>query len=164
MMKKTVISSILLLFAVFVFSQENTNKITELKELDISMYPVPKEGFSLYTIQLEPKQNEANFQIELYAEKIEEVDCNKYQLLGEFIKHNLEGWGYSYYEFNSNGDIMGTRMACPNSSKHEEFVKSSVILVRYNSNIPIVVYLPNKMSLKYKIWERNEVEFEAKQQ
>lgn len=164
MIKKTVISSILLLFTVFVFSQKNTNKTSELKEQDISMYPSPKEGFSMYTIQLEPKQNETNFQIELYAGKIAEVDCNKYQLLGEFSKHNLQGWGYSYYEFNSNGEVMGTRMACPEDSKHEEFVKSSVVLVRYNSKSPIVVYLPNKMSLKYKIWERNKVEFDAKQQ
>ena len=164
MIKKTVISIILLLFTVFVFSQEHTDKTSELKELDVSIYPLSKEGFSMFTIQLEPKQNEANFQIELYVGKIVEVDCNKYQLLGEFSKKNVQGWGYSYYEFNSNGEVMGTRMGCPENSKHEEFVKSSVVLARYNSKLPIVVYLPNTMSLKYKIWERKEVEFEAKQQ
>lgn len=162
MQKKIVILSVLMLFTVVVFSQENLN-MNEVK-LDLSMYPEAKNGFSMFTIQLEPKENESNFQIEMYVGKIAEVDCNKYRLLGEFSKQNLQGWGYSYYEFNSNGDIMGTRMACKDSSKHKELVKSSVILVRYNSKLPIVVYLPNKMSLKYKIWERKEVEFEAKQQ
>lgn len=130
---------------------------------NLTMYPEPTEGFSMFTIQLEPNKNEANYQVELYVGKMAEVDCNKYRLLGCFLKHNVQGWGYSYYKFISNGELMGTRMACPEGLKKQEFVKSSVELVRYNSKLPIVVYIPNEFSLKYKIWERNDIEFEAKQ-
>lgn len=157
------ISGVLILLTAFVFGQENSNS-NSVKELDLSMYPAPKEGVSMFTIQLEPKENETAYQIELFAGKNAEVDCNTYRLMGEFSTQTVQGWGYSYYEFNSNGQIMGTRRACADNLKQNEFVKSSGNLVRYNSKLPVVVYIPNEMSLRYKIWESNNLEFEAKQQ
>lgn len=163
-MKKIIILSILLMLTGIVLSQENLDKKTAMKTHDISMYPSSVDGFSMFTITLEAKDNEADYQIELYAGKMAAIDCNNHRLLGEFSKQTVNGWGYSYYEFKSNGELMSTLRACPDNSKHQEFVKSSTILVRYNSKLPIVVYLPNNISLKYKIWERGEAEFEAKEQ
>ena len=137
-------------------------QVEETNTLNIKMYPTPKEGFKQFIIQLEPKEDEINFKVEIYIGINAEVDCNKHQLSGDFTKQNLEGWGYNYYEFNSSGMLISTRMFCPEESKHQEFVTSNAELLRFNSKLPIVIYVPIGMEVRYKIWERKEEEFKAK--
>lgn len=160
-MQKNVFFSILFLFVVLVSCDDNNKQINLMNNIDISMFPTSKEGMSRFIIQLEAKENEKDFKVEIYAGKMAEIDCNTYNLLGDFEQMNLKGWGYSFYNFNSNGMIVGTRKGCPESSKHQAFVSSTSKLIRYNSKLPIVVYLPKGIELKYKIWQRNDEEFSA---
>lgn len=141
-------------------TQPVTQKAQEIKQHDISMFPNAQEGFERVFIQLEKLANEADFQIEIYAGKTIEVDCNKHTLIGELVEQNLLGWGYTYYNFDTNGEFRTTLMACPDNKRKLEFVKSSSKMIRYNSNLPIVVFVPKNYQIKYKIWQRKPQEFE----
>lgn len=53
---------------------------------------------------------------------------------------------------------MSTMMACPDKTRKTAFVSSTSELVRYNSKLPIIVYIPKGMDVHYKIWERSNEE------
>ena len=69
----------------------------------------------------------------------------------------LKGWGYTYYEVTGSDVAMSTRMAPPEGAKKvEKFVKGTPLLIRYNSRLPIVVYVPKGYSVQYRIWKAGE--------
>jgi len=50
-------------------------------------------------------------------------------------------------------------MACPDGSKHSAFVAADLganALQRYNSRLPIVVYVPKGTEVKYRIWQAQD--------
>jgi ecotin len=161
MIKKNLFLVLVISFLTFQNSEINAQQNTRENSIDISMFPKAKDGHKLVYIELEPINNETNFQIELYAGKIAEVDCNNYSLMGKFTETNLTGWGYTYFTFESNGHLRSTMMACPDAEKSEKFVISTSEFMGYNSKLPIVIYVPDSIAVKYKIWERQALEFDA---
>lgn len=158
MIKNIIIVCMTLIVSTAANSQKNLNSKNKMKNHDVSMFPKATEGFERFVIELEPQQNEDDFKLELYAGKLTEVDCNRHTLSGDFEKQTLQGWGYGFYNFNSKGMIMSTMMACPDKTRKTAFVSSTSELVRYNSKLPIVVYIPKGMDVHYKIWERSNEE------
>ena len=50
-------------------------------------------------------------------------------------------------------------MACPDQKKTKKFVTASLGddgMLRYNSKLPIVIYAPENVEVKYRIWEAQE--------
>ncbi|HDG1126883.1 TPA: hypothetical protein PCZ26_000645, partial [Klebsiella aerogenes] len=50
-------------------------------------------------------------------------------------------------------------MACPDGKKEKKFVTAGLGdtgLLRYNSKLPIVVYTPANVEVKYRIWKAEE--------
>lgn len=48
-------------------------------------------------------------------------------------------------------------MGCPPGSERTAFVRSSdETLVRYNSRLPLVVYTPEDVELRYRVWRGGE--------
>ncbi|KAF1019879.1 MAG: Ecotin [Pseudomonas sp.] len=45
-------------------------------------------------------------------------------------------------------------MACPDTTKRKDFVPviGKGFLLRYNSKLPIVVYVPKDVEVRYRIW------------
>lgn len=130
---------------------------------DITMYP-KIAGMIKHAIFLEAQPDEKFYKIELYAVKSASVDdCNKHFLIGEFETKNLEGWGYDYYIFQSNGSIMSTKMACIKSSySYKDVASSQTQTTRYISAIPLIVYAPQGVNIKYKLWKQEPKEYDAK--
>lgn len=126
------------------------------EKLDIKMYPTAKDGYEQVFIQLPKEKNETNFKVEVFVGKEAMLDCNSHFLIGEMEEKNLEGWGYQYYEVNSKGDIGGTMMACPDIALKKKFVHLQPQLLRYNSKLPIVIYIPKGFIVKYKIFKAQE--------
>jgi len=139
-----------------------------LEELPISthelhMYPSATDSLVRHIITLPEQESESDYKIEIYVGKVMEVDCNTHSLTGDFTEKVATGWGYPYFEFDTNGLVMSTLMGCPANSLHDEFVHSKSELVRYNSRLPIVVYTPPEYEVRYKLWVRNPHEYTAPQ-
>ncbi|MDU3076465.1 MAG: ecotin family protein, partial [Mixta calida] len=48
-----------------------------------------------------------------------------------------------------------TQMMCADKRKHREFIAANLQqgLLRYNSKLPIVVYTPADVEVKYRLWQ-----------
>ncbi len=134
-------------------------KPTEEALKNLKPYPETIDSLERYVIYVEQKDNERLFEVELNAGKTLEVDCNNHRLMGSFTEETVKGWGYNYYVFETDGHIASTMMMCP-GPKTEKFISGESTSVRYNSRLPIVVYLPKGYELKYRIWTAGE-ELEA---
>ncbi|MEH0884370.1 serine protease inhibitor ecotin [Enterobacter sp. UNJFSC 003] len=125
----------------------------------VAPYPQAEKGMTRQVIQLPAQQNEANFKVELLIGKTLEVDCNQHRLGGQLESKTLEGWGYDYYVFNNVTSPVSTMMACPDGKKEKKFVTAYLgdnSLLRYNSKLPIVVYTPENVEVKYRVWKADE--------
>ncbi|AKL03423.1 serine protease inhibitor ecotin [Enterobacter asburiae] len=125
----------------------------------VAPYPQADKGMKRQVIQLPVQQDEANFKVELLIGKTLEVDCNQHRLGGQLESKTLEGWGYDYYVFDKVTSPVSTMMACPDGKKEKKFVKAYLgdnSLLRYNSKLPIVVYTPENVEVKYRIWKADE--------
>lgn len=126
-------------------------KPTEEALGNLKAYPATVESLERHVIYLGERKNEEMFKVELIPGKTMLVDCNNHRLAGEMKEETVQGWGYTYHTFKSDGQTASTMMMCPDP-KTEKFVSGGSEMVRYNSRLPIVVYLPKGFELKYKIW------------
>jgi ecotin len=87
---------------------------------------------------------------------------NRYQLTGSLEPRNLEGWGYTYYTFTGPAQTISTLMAPPEGTPAvEAFVSAAPLLVRYNSRLPIVVYVPSGLQVRYRVWSAGDETLDA---
>lgn len=111
-----------------------------------------KAGQTRWVIELPAQKDESLLKVELFAGKHMQVDCNQHALQGKITKHNLDGWGYTYYRLKTDGLTFATRMYCPDV-KQQLFVHTQAYTVRYNSKLPLVVYTPKGYQVRYRIWK-----------
>ncbi|MDF7667844.1 serine protease inhibitor ecotin [Orbaceae bacterium ESL0727] len=125
---------------------------------DIAPYPVAKDGYSRFVINVPPRSNENNVRIELVIGKDMQVDCNVHKLGGLVKPVELQGWGYSYYVVDDVNDGISTMMACPTAERKTEFVElnHNLAMFNYNSKLPIVVYAPSNLQVKYRLWTTSD--------
>ncbi|GIZ13693.1 serine protease inhibitor ecotin [Pseudomonas sp. NCCP-436] len=129
-------------------------------------YPSAREGYTRHVIDLPAKADEAAYQVEIIAGKAMEVDCNHHRLGGQWQEKTVDGWGYSYYELTQTGPAMSTLMGCPEGSQRQAFVQvgGQPHLVRYNSKLPLVIYAPDDMEVRYRLWSAESQTHSANQQ
>lgn len=132
-------------------------KMTAEQEKQLAAYPEAKEDMVRHVIFLKKRSDESLFKVELIPGKVMNVDCNHHSLMGKLETKDVKGWGYTYYEFTSNGQTRSTMMAC-NKPNEDRFVWGETQLVRYNSNLPLVVYAPKGYDVKYRIWSAGKMQ------
>ncbi len=135
-------------------AQNNTPKKDSSEDI-LAPFPRAEEGMVRHVIELEKKADESLYKVEIIPGKVMSVDCNIHRLMGSLTEQDLQGWGYTYYEFKSDGQTTSTMMAC-NKPKEDKFVSGETLTVRYNSKLPIVIYAPLGFDVKYRIWTANE--------
>lgn len=141
----------ILFFALLSFI--STHTIAQSND-DISMFPKPVGDKVQKVIQLNPLENEEDYMVEvMIGKKIMTDGCNNYFLLGQIEEKNLDGWGYNYYNFESDGNVASTLMGCLNIKGEEKVVYAETKKVRYNSRLPIVIYAPNDVEVNYRVWK-----------
>jgi ecotin len=145
---KTISAFLMIFFTANISAQKKTEKF---EKLQIEMFPKAKEGFKQAYIQLPVAKNESDLKVEFFVGVEKLLDCNKHFLLGEVTTQDLQGWGYNYYEVESNGETGGTLMGCPDQKKTRKFVSLQPEIVRYNSKLPLVFYIPKDMEVRYRI-------------
>ncbi len=120
------------------------------------VFPPAKEGMIRYVLQLPKQDDESAFKVELIVGKTVLVDeKNRYFFGGKIEEETIKGWGFPRYNVSKLGPMAGTRMAIdPNAPKVNRFVTlgGGPYLTRYNSRLPIVVYAPEGVEVRYRIW------------
>lgn len=142
----TVLFLLSMLFAPFMNAQVKQN---------LEPFPAASEGMVRHVIELPKKSDESKLKVEIIPGKMMLVDCNHHTLLGKLVEKDLKGWGYTYYEFASDGKTMSTLMGC-NVPDVNKFISAEGLLVRYNSKLPIVIYAPVGYDIKYRIWKADK--------
>jgi ecotin len=123
---------------------------------NMKAFPPADQGKVRYVLQLPTQDDESAFKVELIVGKTVEVDeKNKYFFGGTIEEETIEGWGFPRYIVSKLGPMAGTLMAIdPNAPKVARFVTlgGDPYLIRYNSRLPIVVYVPEGVEVRYRIW------------
>lgn len=123
---------------------------------NLQAFPAAEQGMVRHVLELPQKENESTLKVELIVGKTQLLDPqNNYFYTGAIEAKTVQGWGFTSYEVRSLGSMAGTMMAIdPSQEKVARFiaVSGSPYLVRYNSRLPIVIYLPEDAEVKYRIW------------
>jgi len=93
--------------------------------------------------------------VEIVVGKTLSVDCNPTQFGGDLEQRTAEGWGYPFYVLEKVGGPVSTLMACPPGQERTEAfvaVRGAGFVQRYNSKLPVVVYIPEGFQARYRIW------------
>ena len=123
---------------------------------DMQAFPPPGNGMVRYVLNLPKQDDESAFRVELIVGKTVEIDAhNRYFFGGEIRPEIIKGWGYTRYVVSRLDPMAGTLMATdPDAPKVSRFVTlgGEPFLIRYNSRLPVVVYAPEGVEVRYRIW------------
>jgi ecotin len=74
---------------------------------------------------------------------------------GNIERESIAGWGVPRFVVSELGPMAGTLMAVdPNALKIDRFIRlgGEPYLIRYNSRLPVVIYVPEGVEVHYRIW------------
>jgi ecotin len=123
---------------------------------DMTAFPPAEAGTVRYELQVPARDDESALKVELIVGKTMLVDePNRYFFAGKIEEETIKGWGFTRYLVRSLGPMAGTLMAVdPDAPKVARFITlgGDTYLVRYNSRLPVVVYVPDGVEVRYRIW------------
>lgn len=123
---------------------------------NMKAFPPPNNGMVRYVIKLPQLEVESNCKVELIVGKTILIDeKNQYFFGGNIQEETIKGWGFPRYIVSEIGPMAGTLMAIdPNAPKVNRFITlgGEPYLIRYNSRLPVVVYAPEGVEVRYRIW------------
>ena len=124
---------------------------------DLKAFPQAAAGQRRTVISLPAEPDESLLKVELILGRMGEVDCNRTAYQGQIQTRTAEGWGYDYYVLESLGPQISTQMGSPPESRRQAFVRAGQeTILRYNSRLPLVVYAPEDVEVRYRIWRTGE--------
>ncbi|MCK8603431.1 ecotin [Desulfoferrobacter suflitae] len=119
-------------------------------------FPPAEKGMARHVLQLPELDDESLCRVELMVGKTVLLDAKNIYFFGGTIEEKtIEGWGFTKYIVKELGPMGGTLMAVdPNEPKVSRFVTlgGEPYLIRYNSRLPVVVYVPEGVEVRYRIW------------
>jgi len=124
-------------------------------DVDLQPYPAVQDGFVRMVFRVPVIDDESARKVEIIVGKTLSVDCNRTSFGGSLERRVVEGWGYPYFVLEKIGGPMSTMMACPPTHENtDEFVTvvGDGFLQRYNSKLPMVIYVPEGFEVRYRIW------------
>jgi ecotin len=147
-----------------------------IPRLDLKPYPKPAANERRWVIQLpgvlqpssDPRlsSNPADWRVELIVGKEMTVDCNGPRLNGRIRSETLKGWGTKIFRVSEVAPGPTTRMACPpDRGPRQAFVAagSKPFVVPYNASLPIVIYTPKDVQVRWRLWKAERQQQNAQQ-
>jgi ecotin len=122
-------------------------------------YPPAEDGYKRMVIHLQSLADEDTSKLEIIIGKTIKVDCNRHWFGGQVTEEIAKGWGFPYFVLKSVTGPVSTLMACPPDKKEQDAfvqVRGDGALLRYNSKLPVVVYVPVDFEVRYRIWTAKE--------
>lgn len=123
---------------------------------NMKAFPPADAGMVRHVLELPPQADEAALKVELVVGKTVKTDnVNRHFFGGKIEVETIQGWGFDRYILKQLGPMAGTLMAPPpDAPMVERFVSlgGDPYLVRYNSRLPLVVYVPKGVEVRYRIW------------
>ena len=119
-------------------------------------YPAAAAGMKRIVIHLDAQADEYAWKIELWVGKVMETDgVNHIRGGAKIAEKTVDGWGYSYFEAKADGPMATTLIGVPpGTPKVTRFVTmAGTGPVRYNSRLPLVVYVPEGLEVRYRLWK-----------
>ncbi len=160
MIKITQFTKVIFVFLVTLLS--GSVSAQNFTKVNTDIFPTAEKNQKKVVIEVPYAATDSNKKIEIFVGKEMETDkCNQYSLSGNFVKKDLKGWGYNYLVFSSNGNAVSTMKACIESGTKTQFVSGQGYLTDYNGRMPIVLYIPDGFSVKYKIYKADTEWYEA---
>ena len=145
-----------------------------IPRLDLRPYPAPAAGERRWVIQLPGvlpptagsrlSPSPSDWRVELIVGRELEVDCNTQRFGGKVRSETLPGLGYKIYRVKDVGPVVSTRMACPpDSVKRKAFVPMGAkpFVLPYNASLPIVIYAPKDLDVRWRLWKAERVQLPA---
>ncbi|MFO7628135.1 MAG: ecotin family protein [Prochlorococcaceae cyanobacterium] len=139
--------------------------------LDLKPYPAAAAGEQRWVIQLpgvlkpspDPalSPSPADWRVELIVGRELQLDCNLHRLGGRIEAESLKGWGITIYRVKDAGPIRSTRKACPpDQAKRQGFVVlgAKPYVVPYNASLPIVIYAPKDLQVRWRLWKAERLQ------
>ena len=109
-----------------------------------------------FVINLPRQDDEYAFKVELSIGKTVKTDpVNHFFFGGKLETETIQGWGFDRYILRKLGPMAGTLMGVePGTPNVDHFVAigGEPQLLRYNSRLPLVVYVPKGVEVRYRIW------------
>jgi ecotin len=123
---------------------------------NLKAFPPAEKGMVRYVLHLPKQDDESTLKVELIVGKTVQADeRNRYFFGGKIEEETIKGWGFTRYKVSKLGTMAGTLMAIdPNVPKVARFITlgGDPFLIHYNSRLPIVVYVPEGVEVRYRIW------------
>jgi ecotin len=124
---------------------------------NIKAFPPAETGMVRHVITVPGVPHEADLRVQVVVGKTVQVDgVNRHFFGGALESRTGSGWGFDYLILPKLGPLAGTLMAVPpNTPPMERFVSlgGEPLLLRYNSRLPLVVYVPEGVEVRYRIWK-----------
>jgi ecotin len=125
-------------------------------ERNLKAFPAADDGMTRHVLMLPPEEKEDSLRVELEIGKTVRTDeANRYFFAGKLQAVDIEGWGFTRYVLSELGPMAGTLMAVdPDVPKVDRFITlgGEPQLLRYNSRLPLVVYVPKDVEVRFRVW------------
>ena len=124
---------------------------------NMKAFPPADEGMSRLVLQLPEQADETLFKVELLLGKTIQTDeQNRYFFGGKIEEETIQGLGFSRFVVKELGPMAGTLIGIdPKTPKVSRFITlgGEPFPVRYNSRLPLVVYVPDGVEVRYQLWK-----------
>lgn len=118
-------------------------------------YPAAEKGSNRLVVHLPELADEFAAKVELIVGKEQETDgVNIVHLGGKIEESDVKGWGYPRFDVTVGPGMTTLIGVPPGQPTVKKFVTlgGNPYLIRYNSKLPVVVYVPEGYELRYRIW------------
>lgn len=124
---------------------------------DLQAFPAPERGQVRRVIRLPTERDENALRVGVIVGRTMWVDCNRQVFSARLEERTAKGWGYNYFVVTNVGPPASTMMACPTNARTRQFVRSAdEPLLRYNSRLPLVIFAPADVEVRYRIWRAGQ--------